>query len=133
MDQPPASITHPFRKKWLLNILNLRTLFTNSHMVKEEILRYYQVDSKKIEVIHNGVEWQEMEKDFQEWTTLRKKQLDTHHLHSERFQFLFVGHNYQRKGLAPLLKGLSLLKEKEWDLSVRWTRAAPGLFSKAGH
>lgn len=97
---------------------DLRTLFTNSHMVKQEVLNFYKVDPQKIQVIHNGVEWQEMEKDFQEWNLHRKELLDAHHLNSHRFQFLFVGHNYQRKGLAPLLKGLALLKQKEWDLSV---------------
>ncbi len=88
----------------------LQKLFTNSHMVKEEILKFYNVSPQKIEVIHNGVEWQEMQKDFDLWP--EKK--DT----KAPFQFLFLGHNYRRKGLDKLLLGLSLLKEKEWHLSV---------------
>jgi len=42
-------------------------IFTNSHMVKNEILHFYQTDPAKIEVIHNGVEWDEMQKDFDGW------------------------------------------------------------------
>ncbi len=97
---------------------HLRVLFTNSHKVKEEILEHYRVHPDKIEVIHNGVEWKEMEKDFDSW--LEKKQnicyslgLDPSHFH-----FLFIGNGYQRKGLSPLLKALSILPIKDFHLSV---------------
>ncbi len=73
---------------------NLLRLFTNSYMVKEEILSYYRVKPEKIIVVHNGVEWDEFEKPFQE----KKK--------SDCPTFLFVGNGYQRKGLTYLLKAL---------------------------
>jgi UDP-glucose:(heptosyl)LPS alpha-1,3-glucosyltransferase len=89
----------------------LRKLFTNSEMVRQEILEYYNVDPQKIQVVHNGVEWSEMQNDFDATCAEREK-------HPSPFHFLFVGHNYQRKGLEPLLAGLSLIKDTDFQLSV---------------
>lgn len=96
----------------------LKVLFTNSHMVKKEILAYYKTPPEKIQVVHNGVEWLEMEKDFSLW--LEKKQSICRELGLDpsRYHFLFVGNGFKRKGLGMLLKGLSLLSFKDFHLSV---------------
>ena len=57
----------------------LKILFTNSEMVKREILDHYQVPESKIQVVHNGVEWQEWEKTFQDSFSKTR---------SDRFEFL---------------------------------------------
>lgn len=87
----------------------LRTLFTNSHMVKKQILEHYRVDEHKIAVIHNGVEWHPWQPFFDAWPQSYQ---------GRRFEFLFLGHNFERKGLVPLLQGLSLLPTREFHLSV---------------
>jgi len=87
----------------------LKTLFTNSNLVKHEILKHYNVDEKKIEVIHNGVEWEQWQVPFDDWPTVYS---------GHRFEFLFVGNNFERKGLFRLLRGLALLPTKEFHLSV---------------
>lgn len=87
----------------------LQVLFVNSHLVKQEILSHYSVDEKKIVVIHNGVEWNEWQRSFDEGQPQGKNQ---------RFEFLFVGNNWERKGLKILLKGLSLLSSSDFHLSV---------------
>ncbi|MCB1180394.1 MAG: glycosyltransferase family 4 protein [Chlamydiia bacterium] len=84
----------------------LQTIFTNSHMVKEEILFYYSTPPEKIEVVHNGVDWKKYAAYFQR-ITKRK----TH-------QFLFIGHGYKRKGLHFLLHGLYQLNRKDVHLTV---------------
>lgn len=94
-------------------------LFTNSHMVKSEILEYYDVDEKKISVVHNGVEWDLFEKPFRQ-----RKIKTTHH------RLLFVGHGYDRKGLIPLLNALSLLKNEDWELTVIGKERSPQRFIK---
>ena len=38
----------------------LKKIFANSHLVKRDLLEHYNIDPAKIEVIHNGVEWEEM-------------------------------------------------------------------------
>jgi len=88
----------------------LQKLFTNSEMVKQEILQYYQVNPEKIEVIHNGVEWNELEVPFQQWCSMPRK--------SAPYHFLFVGNGYQRKGLEYILKALGQIKSDSFQLSV---------------
>jgi len=87
----------------------LETLFTNSHLVKREILSHYNVAEEKISVIHNGVEWAAWQTSFDRWPTNSSK---------ERYEFLFVGHNFKRKGLDRLLQGLAQLKGTDFHLSV---------------
>ncbi len=96
----------------------LRKLFTNSRMVRDEVLRFYQVDPQKIQVIHNGVEWTQMESAFVEWPIQKLAILHRLGLPLDSFHFLFVGHGFQRKGLEPLLEALSHLKSQDFHLSV---------------
>jgi UDP-glucose:(heptosyl)LPS alpha-1,3-glucosyltransferase len=97
---------------------DLKVLFTNSHMVKNEILSHYRVDEKKIQVIHNGVEWTQMKSAFEE--SFMKKQAISQRLTLDpsTYHFLFLGHNFARKGLSLVLEGMSLIKEKDFHLSV---------------
>jgi UDP-glucose:(heptosyl)LPS alpha-1,3-glucosyltransferase len=96
----------------------LKRLFTNSYMVKKEILSYYKTPADKIQVVHNGVEWEEMHRDFSCW--LEKKETICHEfgLDPFKYHFLFVGSGFKRKGLAPLLKGVSLLSSQDFHLSI---------------
>lgn len=108
----------------------LRLLFTNSHMVKKEILARYRIDPSKIEVIHNGVEWTEMESDFLSWPEQKPILLRTHQLHPDRFHFLFVGNGYLRKGLFPLLHALARLPTRDFQLSVVGKERHQALYQK---
>ncbi|NDD58566.1 MAG: glycosyltransferase family 1 protein [Chlamydiae bacterium] len=99
----------------------LKTLFTNSQMVKNEILNYYDVDESKIQVIHNGVEWKEMHSAFVVSSDLKPLLCKELCLDEHVFHFLFIGHNFERKGLKPLMDALSKLSTKEFHLSVLGT------------
>ncbi|MCB1081997.1 MAG: glycosyltransferase family 4 protein [Chlamydiia bacterium] len=96
----------------------LKVLFTNSHSVKEEILTHYNVSPDKIEVIHNGVEWHEMESDFMSWHTSKQTLCSSFCFDPSVFHFLFVGNGYERKGLSKLLSALATLKNRSFHLSV---------------
>ncbi len=96
----------------------LQVLFTNSHMVREEILDQYNVEPNKVKVVHNGVEWSELQYDFDAWELVRAPLAKALRLDLNCHQFLFIGHNYKRKGLDKLLHALALLKEKDVQLSV---------------
>ncbi len=96
----------------------LKILFTNSEMVKQEILEHYKTDPQKIQVVRNGVEWEAMQKPFDLWEESRGRQLKEFHLNPSAFQFLFIGHNFQRKGLHKLLYALSFIKNENFELSV---------------
>lgn len=88
---------------------SLQTLFTNSRMVKEQILQHYKTPEEKIQVVHNGVEWQNFEKPFSSSLQNEPK---------SGFEFLFIGNGYRRKGLDYLLKGLAALPHRDFHLSV---------------
>jgi len=96
----------------------LKILFTNSFMVKEEVLRFYDTDPNKIQVIHNGVEWQAMQEKFDAWEPQKEKVIQKFGLDKNAFQFLFIGHNFARKGLEKLLIALSHIKQEHFQLSV---------------
>ena len=97
---------------------DLKVLFTNSHMVQNEILDLYKISPEKISVVHNGVEWARMQKDFDLWEEQRPRALKKYGLDPSAFQLLFIGHNYRRKGLDSLLLALSLLSDFPFQLSV---------------
>ncbi len=97
---------------------HLRKIIVNSSFVKDQILRYYSTDSHKIHVVHNGVEWNEMEKDFNAASLQKESLAKSLGLDPQRFHFLFIGHNFQRKGLSLLLQGLSRLKRRDFHLSI---------------
>lgn len=97
---------------------HLKTLFTNSHMVRQEILAHYDVCPDKIAVVHNGVEWHAMQVAFDNWQDRKPHVLKKYGLDPSCFQFLFIGHNYKRKGLDKLLLALSRLKDVSFQLSV---------------
>lgn len=96
----------------------LRTLFTNSHMVRHQILEHFATPPAKIKVFHNGVEWLEMEDDFSQWQVIKKRSSAELQLDPEPFHFLFIGNGYRRKGLEILLEGLSRLRGTPFFLSV---------------
>jgi UDP-glucose:(heptosyl)LPS alpha-1,3-glucosyltransferase len=105
-------------EKEALESKELRAVFANSHMVKEELLSCYAVDPKKIHVIHNGVEWYELEKDFELWVEKKPKIAASLHVNPATYHFLFIGNGYKRKGLSLLLKALSLIKNEDFHLFV---------------
>jgi UDP-glucose:(heptosyl)LPS alpha-1,3-glucosyltransferase len=96
----------------------LKKLFTNSNMVKKEILNTYSTPSSKIQVIHNGVEWHEMAADFNTWLENKVRSCNALGLDSNMFHFLFIGNGYLRKGLDQLLMGLSRLARRDFHFSV---------------
>lgn len=97
---------------------DLKVLFTNSQMVGDEILKHYATDPKKICVVHNGVEWDEMKKPFDEWANHQAQILTELGLDPYAFQFLFIGKGFRRKGLQYLLEGLSKITSRHYQLSV---------------
>lgn len=87
----------------------LRTLFANSHLIKQEILSCYRVDPEKICVIHNGVQWEDWQEEFD---------ASFEQIRTGPYQFLFIGNNFHRKGLFPLLRGMKNLLSHDFHLHV---------------
>jgi UDP-glucose:(heptosyl)LPS alpha-1,3-glucosyltransferase len=69
-------------------------------------------------VIHNGVEWEEMESAFKAWPMNKNLALRELSLDPDQFHLLFIGNGYLRKGLLQLLEGLARLNNPNVHLSV---------------
>ena len=88
-------------------------------MVKNEVLTYYpKVPTEKIVVVHNGVAWHAIEQDAT--SSLQKKPAlcQEFGLNPKKHQLLFVGNEYQRKGLDLLLEACAMLSQDDFELSV---------------
>ncbi len=96
----------------------LKVLFTNSYMVKKEILTYYKTPAEKIQVVHNGVEWNEMETDFSCWLEKKSMICSKLGLDPSSYHFLFIGNGFRRKGLTFLLEALRVFPLKDVHVSV---------------
>jgi len=97
---------------------HLQKLFTNSHMVRTQILARFAIPAEKITVLHNGVEWHELQDPFDQWEKVKVCYCEKGGLDPTVYQFLFSGHHYKRKGLDKLLSALAHLKEEPFQLSV---------------
>ena len=97
---------------------DFKCAIANSQMVKDEVLSYYGVKPEMVHVIHNGVEYHEMQKDFDSWVEKKTKLAISLHQNLKTHQFLFIGNGYKRKGLDVLLKALHLIKDEDFHLNV---------------
>ena len=87
-------------------------IICNSHLVEHEIEKYYpKTPRSSLTVIHNGVEWHEFEPHFQQKISSPKDP-------ASPLQLLFIGHEWERKGLDRLLNALGLIKEAFAKLAI---------------
>ena len=96
----------------------LKKVIVNSNMVKNEVIEHYNINPKKIEVLHNAVEYLAFEKPFNNWEREKKKFIEKLNLNDTAFHFVFIGNDYKRKGLFQLLKALTNLKNENFHLSI---------------
>lgn len=92
----------------------LNVLFTNSSMVREELLRTYKIPPEKIKVVFNGIDMQKFSWD----PSSKEKAMKELGLDPTKAQLLFIGNGYKRKGLNYLLESLALLNEDTYQLSI---------------
>jgi len=79
----------------------LKAVICNSHMVKDEIQRWFDYPQERLHVIYNGVD----QSVFSPATRSRRQTLlDQTGITGQPFVFLFVGSGFERKGLATALK-----------------------------
>jgi len=99
----PKNMVQLYLEKKLLRDPRLKRVITNSEMVKNEIVRNYGLPSGKIRVIYNGVEafHEALSPDAKQ--TLRK----AYGFVEEDLLILFVGSNFERKGLKYLIAGIA--------------------------
>ena len=91
-------------EKKLFNSTRLKAVICNSHMVKAEIQRYFNVPEAKLHVIYSGVDTGFFQPDlralYREQTRLRYQIPQTATL------YLLVGSGFERKGVPLLLRAM---------------------------
>ncbi|MDQ7787020.1 MAG: glycosyltransferase family 4 protein [Thermodesulfovibrionales bacterium] len=90
---------------------SLRKIFCNSFLVRNEIFRYYPSTDSKLQVVHNGVEWNEFTDKFEKGLSQNKKLRESLGLGKDRFYYLFLGSGYERKGLMKAIRALGMLPD----------------------
>jgi UDP-glucose:(heptosyl)LPS alpha-1,3-glucosyltransferase len=94
---------------------DLKRVIANSHQVKEEIIRHFQVDPDRIRVIYNGLEHQVFHPVAE---TERRQVRQRLGALEESGVILFAGSGFARKGLAYLVEAFSYLTDKRAHLWV---------------
>jgi len=86
---------------------NAKYIIANSNMIKKQIINCYNIDSKKINVIYNGIELKNInyKKSFQKLS----KEFS---ISQNDSILLFVGSGFKRKGVQEFLQIISKLKTK---------------------
>ncbi len=93
-------------EKAILDPNNTRMIVTNSKLSKKIIGEYYDYPQERIHVIYNGVDHSQFTAD----TSLRKR---------ETLELLFVGQDFKRKGLGPVIEAVALAKNDGYICQLR--------------
>lgn len=83
---------------------NCRLFVTNSGLVKDQIIEYFQIPEERITVIYNGVDHATFNTGVK---TYRDEMRRRYGIDTEDFVLLFVSNNWERKGLATLIEALA--------------------------
>ena len=86
---------------------NAKSIIVNSKMVKNEIIKTYDINPNKIDIIYNGIEFNEV--DYQKSFKKLSKEF---RLTQNQPIILFVGSGFKRKGVEEFLQIVAMLKTK---------------------
>ena len=86
-----------------------------SDMIKNDIVKYHNIDPQKIDVVYNGVDLKRFNPDNK--NKYRKVIRDELSL-GEEFVLLYISNNFRLKGLLTLVKSLGELKKVGMDFKV---------------
>ncbi len=79
-----------------------------SDMIKNDIIKYHNIDPQKIDVVYNGVDLQRFNPDNKmKYRTVVRKELSL----GEEFIILYISNNFRLKGLFTLIKSMGELKK----------------------
>ncbi|MEK6673083.1 MAG: glycosyltransferase family 4 protein [Nitrospirota bacterium] len=93
-----------------------RHIIANSMMVRENIIRHYDVPEERISLIYNGVDLKRFRPENRNtWRLDVRKRFS---LPDDAILLLFVGSGFKRKGLQTLMKALSILRQGHKEICL---------------
>ena len=95
---------------------NVKLVVAISNVVKGDLMRHYRIPEQKIRVVYNGVNCTEFGSD--ERSAFREEIRVKHGFNKHDTVLLFVGNEFQRKGLEPLLHAQARLNLASLKLVV---------------
>ena len=94
----------------------LRAVICNSRMVRDEIVRYYQVAPEKLHVIYNGIDLDAFHPRLAgEHRQRLRAELG---IAGEAPLFLYVGNGFERKGVPQLLRAFAGMERRDARLAI---------------
>jgi len=107
----PLNIVYLYLEKKCFH--NSKKIIANSNMIKNQIIKTYNIEPSKISVIYNGVTIKKSnyEKSFTKLASQFKMDRD-------KKIILFVGSGFERKGVKEFLQILSKLKSKNYHAFI---------------
>ncbi|MEE9239141.1 MAG: glycosyltransferase family 4 protein [Thermodesulfobacteriota bacterium] len=86
-----------------------------SDMIKNDIVKYHNIDPQKIDVVYNGVDLQRFNPDSKnKYRKVIRKKLSL----GEEFVILYISNNFRLNGLLTLIKSLGELKKSRKDFKT---------------
>lgn len=90
----------------IMDPVNTRIIVTNSKLSKALIAKYYRYPQERVHVIYNGV-------DHEQFTP------DPGYIEGDLIKLLFVGQDFKRKGLGPVIRAFAKVIDKGYDCTLR--------------
>jgi UDP-glucose:(heptosyl)LPS alpha-1,3-glucosyltransferase len=97
------------KEKTIIEDPTLKAIICNSNMVKQEIIKYFDIEESKLHVIYNAVDHEFFRPPTPSEKSLERKRLG---LKNDEKVALFLGSGYFRKGLQHLLASMQLTSSK---------------------
>jgi len=117
----PMHLWVSLRDRWMIGGLRYRMYVAVSSRVAAELERIYAVPSSRIRVISNGIDLQRFRRSADSRAAIRR----LFNIPLDAKLLLFVGHEFQRKGLAHVIGALDKLGDDTWLLVVGSDNPAP--------
>ena len=117
----PMHLWVSLRDRWMIGCLRYRMYVAVSSRVAAELERIYAVPASRIRVISNGIDLQRFSRSAESGAAVRR----LFNIPLDAKLLLFVGHEFQRKGLAHIIGALDKLGDDTWLLVVGSDNPAP--------
>lgn len=112
----PKNLVRLFMEDRIFTRGNYKKIITNSNLCKYQILHHYRVSPEDIKVIYNGVDRNRFNPGTRD--LYRENVREQLGIKKDSRVILFISNNWKRKGLAELIKAVSILGEKDIILII---------------